>query len=113
MVSRRFRKGVTERLLYDGSVSVPLDVGEATKVVKELARSGVESIAICTLFSYLNDAHEKKIAKAFRDIAPGIHLSISSELVPEYREYERLSTTVINAVLLPLVDRYLTGSKGA
>ncbi len=108
LIPKRLRFGIRERISYEGAELEPLDKAATERALNSIIASGVKSVAICTLFSYLNDSHEKEIATLLRHLAPAMHLSVSSELVPEYREYERMSTTVINAILLPLIDSYLS-----
>ena len=108
LIPKRLRFGVKERISHDGSVLEPLDRSSVQNTIKSITNSGVRSVAICTLFSFLNDVHEKQLAQMIKEIAPQLLLSVSSELLPEYREFERMSTTVINAVLLPLIGSYLS-----
>ncbi len=103
--SRRFE--VSERLSADGEVVIPLCVSEVSSLAEHLLNAGVESVAIVFLFSYMNAEHEQHAAALLRDYIPGIRLSLSSDIIPEYREYERTATTVINAYVQPLVSRYL------
>jgi len=99
------RFGVRERILYDGSVERPLDDAQVERLVQELREANVEAVAVSLLFSFANDAHERAIRKALEPL--GAPVSLSSEVLPEYREYERTSTTVINAYLTPTMSRYL------
>ena len=80
---------------------------ELDRIAAEAAELGVESVAICLLFSYLDPGHERAIAERLRERLDGVHVSASSEVLPQFREYERCSTTVIDAYLSPLLDRYL------
>jgi N-methylhydantoinase A len=105
LVSSSFRFGITERILYDGSVLVPLKVGELVKLREKLRRKRIESLAVCLLFSYANPEHERKIGRFLRSLR--IPISLSHRILPEYREYERTSTTVVNAYLAPVMGRYL------
>jgi N-methylhydantoinase A len=105
LVPARFRFGALERVLYDGSVLVPLKPGELRMLVEKLRRARVQSIAVCLLFSFANPAHEKQIGSALRNL--NIPISLSHIILPEYREYERTSTTVVNAYLAPVMGRYL------
>jgi N-methylhydantoinase A len=106
LVPRSRRLEVTERMLADGSVKVPLEASEIERVVAEARASGSRAIAICLLFSFLNPAHERELDKALA--AAGCRLvSASSEVQPEFREFERMSTTVLNAYLQPLMVNYL------
>jgi N-methylhydantoinase A len=99
--------GVTERLAYDGSVLSPLTQDEIDRVVRAIKAMGVASVAICLLHSYANDAHEQQLAQAIRAAVPGVHLTVSSELLPELREYERAATCAGNAVVAPTMARYI------
>ncbi len=105
LVADELRLGISERVVASGEVLEPLDERELALLVKKLKRSGVEAVAISLLFSFLHPEHEERIASALT--ALDIPLSISSRILPEYREYERTSTVVINAYLQPLMGRYL------
>jgi N-methylhydantoinase A len=105
LVTEDMRIGVAERVVASGEVIEPLDDGDLTTLVSQLERSGAEAIAICLLFSFLHPDHEERIATALAPL--GIPLSVSSRIIPEYREFERTSTVVINAYLQPLMGRYL------
>ncbi len=95
------------RLDYAGREIAPLDRGDVEHAVRNLVAQGVEAIAVCLLFSYTNAAQEREVAGIIRDIAPGIYVSLSSEVNPEWREYERTASTVANAYIGPPVSRYL------
>ena len=105
IVSDELRLGVQERVLYDGTVEKAIDLGQVNGLVDQLRVENVESIAVCLLFSFANPSHENAIAEALRLL--GIPVSLSSRIMPEYREYERTSTTVINAYLSPKMRDYL------
>ncbi|MCH2115659.1 MAG: hydantoinase/oxoprolinase family protein [Pirellulales bacterium] len=107
LVPRQLCRGVPERLNFAGEVLEPLDQQTVRRVAKELADAAVESIAVCLLHSYRNAAHERQIKQILSELLPNISVSLSSELCPEMREYFRASTTVINAILMPVVGRYL------
>ncbi len=107
LVPRRWRKGVPERVDRNGKIVRPLDEDAARKVIRFFKKEEVESIAVSLLFSFLNPKHEKRIAKLINQIYPKAYISLSSEVSPEFREYERTSTTTINAYLQPILDRYL------
>ena len=107
-VKRQNRLEVRERMNYKGEVLRPLDKGDVDKVVDRILESGIESVAISLLHSYANPEHEEYIANVIRERAPKIILTVSSELLPEMKEYERTSTTVINSYVRPVVDAYLT-----
>jgi N-methylhydantoinase A len=121
LISRRFRLEVDERIRSDGTILKPLDPEEARLVVNRLIDMGIESIAVCLLNSFENPAHELVIKEIINAQAPDIPVSISYEVLPQIREYERTSTTVTNAYVKPLTSRYLSklskrleaiGSKG-
>ncbi len=121
LISRRFRLEVDERVRSDGTILKPIDPEEARLVVNRLIDMGVESIAVCLLNSFENPAHELVIKEIINAQAPDIPVSISYEVLPQIREYERTSTTVTNAYVKPLTGRYLSklskrlesiGSKG-
>jgi N-methylhydantoinase A len=105
LVDRDDRHGVAGRLGPGGEEVTPLDESELTALVASLGSGALESIAISMLHSYANPAHERRVADAFGSL--GLPLSVSCELVPEFREYERTSTTVVNAYVAPLMERYL------
>lgn len=107
LVKRRWRRGVTERLEASGKVHTPLDVEQVKSQIAFLRDEGIESLAICYLHAHKNGEHEAATAALIRDIAPGISVSCSHQVAPEIREYERTSTTVINAYLQPIMERYL------
>ncbi len=98
---------VRERVGADGAVVTPLADGEVARVVEEARALGAEAVAICLLFSYLRPEHEARLAQALREA--GFAVSASHEVLPEHREYERASTTAINAFLQPTTRRYLGG----
>ena len=112
LIPRRFRLEVDERVRSDGAVIKPLDRGEARDVVCRLIEMGVESIAVCLLNSFEYPSHELMIKEIIEDEAPEIPVSISYEVLPQIREYERTSTTVTNAYVKPLTGRYLSKLSG-
>ncbi len=103
--SRRWE--IAERTLYDGSEALPLDEGQARRAIGEIQASGVASIAVVFLHSYINPTHERRIGELLAALYPAASVSLSSEVLPEIREYERASTTVMNAAVMPIVERYL------
>src|SRR5215470_8966825 len=107
IVRRRYRLTVPERISRDGSVLVELDEAKAREQVAKLKEAGVESVAICFLFSFLNPEHEARVAEIVREEFPEAFLSVSSEVLPQYREYERFSTVCLNAYIGPRVSRYV------
>ena len=98
-----------ERMRYDASVLRTLEPAECERIADTLRSSGAESIAVCFLHSFANDAHERAMQAALDAAAPGAYICTSSEVLPEIREYERFSTTVLNAYIGPLMSRYLEG----
>jgi N-methylhydantoinase A len=107
LVPRRRRLGVVERVAADGSVVTPLDEDSARTAIERLARQEVESVAIVTLFSFANNAHEARLAELVKEQMPEVEISLSHEIMPKAPEFERTSTTVVNAFVGPLVTRYL------
>jgi N-methylhydantoinase A len=107
LVERRLTVGIPERIDAQGQVVEPLDENAVREALRMLAAEKVESIAICFLFSFLNDAHEKRVAEIAREMLPECFVSRSSEIYPQYREYERASTTAVNCYLGPRVSRYI------
>jgi N-methylhydantoinase A len=106
-IERRLRRGIDERVGPDGAVLVEVDVDSAVAIAHELVAEGVGSLAICFLHSYAYPNHERRVRDAIHAALPDLPVWISSDVVPEYREFERLSTTVIDAVLGPVMSDYL------
>ena len=107
LVDRRLRIGVRERVRADGSVDIPLDPSEVRALAGPLRDAQVRSVAICFLHAYRRPEHELAARDALRAVLPEISISISSEVAPELGEYHRVSTTVANAYVQPVIDRYL------
>jgi N-methylhydantoinase A len=107
LVRPRMVRGVRERVGPGGEVRVPLDESDVRHALSELRAAGVEAIAVSLLFSYSNPAHEVRIGEIVREEAPGLEVSLSCEVFPQIREYERASTAVIDAYLKPPVNRYV------
>ncbi len=105
LVPRERRFGLKERLGADGEVLVPLNEVELRRMVRRVTNSHPDAVAVCLLFSFANPTHEKRITAKLR--AAGFQVSASHEVHPEFREYERTATTVVNACLLPVMSRYL------
>ncbi len=106
LVAPELRLEAEERIGPEGVVT-PLGADEPQRLAELLRERGAESVAICLLFSYLDPSHERRIAAYLRERLPGVHVSASHEVLPRFREYERGSTTVIDAYLSPLLGRYL------
>src|SRR5438128_9261206 len=108
LVPRERRLGVRERLKADGSAAIPLDARSLDTAIESVKKSGANSIAVCFLHSYLNPAHELAAVERLRAAMPDITVSRSSDVLPQIKEYERVSTTVVNAYVEPVVQGYLT-----
>lgn len=107
LIPRRRRLEIRERMTVNGEVDTPLDVNDVRQALEVLRRQGVEAIAVSFLHSYVNPAHEQQAAALVRELLPAVMVCASSEVLPEIREYERTSTTALNAYLMPVVNRYL------
>jgi N-methylhydantoinase A/oxoprolinase/acetone carboxylase beta subunit len=107
LVPRRLRLEVAERMGADGTVIRPLDADEVRAVAGRLRDAAVESVAVCLLHSYLYPEHEERLGAILREELPGVAISLSSEILREQREYERSATTVVNAYVRPLMERYV------
>ncbi len=112
LIPRERRFGVAERIRFDGRIETPLDTAAVTALAKRLVEDGVEALAIGFLNAYANPAHEETALEAVAKAAPGLAVSASHEASPEVREFERFSTTVLNALLKPVVSRYLEQVEG-
>jgi len=107
LVQRRHIAEVKERMGVDGTIVTPLDMASLDRAIDQMVAAGRETVGVTLLHAYANPTHEERIRERFRERAPGIAVSISSEISPKFREYERTSTTVANAYVMPMVDRYL------
>jgi N-methylhydantoinase A len=113
LVPRSLRFTVPERLLASGEVRLPLDVTALKAVAAQIRRGEAESVAVCFLHSYANPAHEHAAREVLQRELPGVPMSLSCEVCPEIREYERTSTTVANAYVQPLIEGYLQRMRSA
>ena len=109
LVPRNLAYEVRERLDADGHVLLPLDDASVVEIAKQLEKEDVRSVAVCLLHSYLNPTHERRVRDILQMHIPGLVVSLSSDVLPEFREYFRASTTVVNACLRPVVASYLKG----
>ncbi|MFJ4916747.1 hydantoinase/oxoprolinase family protein [Streptomyces sp. NPDC088726] len=107
LVPRHLVQEIDERILASGEIALGLDEESARRAVKELLAQDVTAIAVCLLHSYGNPAHERRLAELTADLAPGLPVSLSCEVAREFREYERASTTVVDAFVRPAVSGYL------
>jgi N-methylhydantoinase A len=108
LVPRSWRFEVKERVTSDGEILLPLDEASLETVVEQVSGQAIESVAICLLFSFLRPEHEQQIRDRLKKLDRPLHLSLSSDILPEFREFERTSTTVINAYVAPLMENYLS-----
>ncbi len=107
LVPRRLRLGIAQRMDYKGDILEELDENSVVEACEKCREYGVKSIAVCYLFSFLNPAHERRTAEIIKRELPGVFVTLSSEVAPKIREYERTSTTVLNAYLTPVLGDYL------
>ena len=107
LVPRDLRLEVPERLRHDGSVEIPLDEDAVRHAARRLRAAGVQAIAVCFLYGFVNTVHEEIAARILRDECPDAFICVSHEIAPEFREFERLSTTVVNAWLGPVMRGYI------
>jgi N-methylhydantoinase A len=107
IIPRRRRLGVPERIRFDGTVHTPLDETAARQAIRRLAKQGVESVAICTLFSFNNPQHELRLAELVAEELPGAYISLSHQVLPKSPEFERVSTTAVNGYVGPRVSQYI------
>src|ERR1051326_1241023 len=107
LVSRDMRLEVPERVLHDGSVETPLDEDALRLAVRRLREADVRAVAVCFLYGFIYTAHEQAALRVAREEIPDAFLCVSHEVAPEFREFERLSTTVVNAYLGPVMRDYI------
>jgi len=108
LVPRHLRLGVTERIRADGRIDTPLDPASLDNAIAVLRRERVEAVAVCYLHAWRDPAHEAATRAALERALPGVYVSLSSEVLPQIKEFERVSTTIINAYVGPVLSRYLT-----
>src|SRR5215204_4873159 len=111
LVPRELRFTARERMGPDGEVE-PLDEDSLEKVAAALKEAEVEAVAVCLLFAFMHPEHERRVGEALREALPDVHVSLSSEVLPEFREYERFSTTAADAYLAPKLAAYLQNLAG-
>jgi N-methylhydantoinase A len=109
LIPRRLIGEVTERVLADGRVRTPLDEADARRAIRDLVARGVTTLAVCLLHAYMNPAHERRLAALVAEEAPHVAVTLSHEVSPTFREYERTSTTVVNAYVMTAIREYLHG----
>lgn len=108
LVARRHRREVTERIAADGTILVPLDEAELMAAAEDLVAAGLTSLALCFLNSYRNPVHERRAELLLAERFPQVRITSSVSVLPEAKEYERTSTTVVNAYVRPVLEQYLT-----
>ncbi len=109
LVPRYLRLGVRERIRADGRVETPLDEDSLGRAVRALVRAKVDSVAVCYLHAWRDDVHERRTREVLERALPGVYVCLSSEVLPQIKEYQRVSTTVVNAYVGPLIRGYLQG----
>jgi N-methylhydantoinase A len=107
LVPRDLRLEVPERLRADGSVDAPLDEEAVRTAIRRLNAAEVKAVAVCFIYGFLNTAHEARVVELIREEFPDVFVSVSHEVAPEFREYERMSTAVVNGYLGPVMQRYI------
>ncbi|MBI2320570.1 MAG: hydantoinase/oxoprolinase family protein [Chloroflexi bacterium] len=107
IAARDLRRELDERTAYDGQRLRPVDPAQVRAILADLASAGVEAVAIVLLHSYANPAHERQVKALVEQHLPGVPVCSSSDVLPEFREYERTATTLLNAALMPVMSRYL------
>jgi N-methylhydantoinase A len=108
LVPRHLRLGVRERIRPDGRIEIPLDPASLAAAIETLEAEQVEAVAICTLHAWRDSRHERAMAQAVRAALPGVYVCLSSDVLPQIKEYDRVCTTVVNAYVGPALQRYLT-----
>jgi N-methylhydantoinase A len=108
LAPRDRRYGVKERIRADGRVATPLDKASLTKAIAALKQDKVEAVAVCYLHAYREPKHERATAKAIAKAMPGAYVSLSSDVFPQIKEFQRVSTTLVNAYVGPVLSRYLS-----
>lgn len=107
LVPRHLRRGVSERVISDGSVKTPMNEDDVREACRYFIAEGVESVAISFVWSVLHPEHEDRAAEIVREMMPGVRLTVGSQLYPQVREYTRTSTAIVNAYLAPILQRYV------
>jgi N-methylhydantoinase A len=107
LVERPLRYEIPERVDHRGEILIKLDEDAVRQIAQDIRSKDVKAVAICYLFSFVNSSHEQRTAEILREMLPDVAISVSSEILPIIREYERLSTTTINAYIMPIVQSYL------
>ena len=109
IIPKRFIEGVSERVDCFGNIIVPLNENEVKSAIHRLVNEGIEAIAVCFLWSFLEPVHERRVRELVQEIAPNIFVTTSNELVPKWGEYERTAAVALNAYIGPLTTTYIAG----
>lgn len=112
LVPQKLTEETTERVNFAGEVLTPLDEEEVRRAVRRLKEKGVDAVAVCYLFSFVNPLHEERTGEIVREEVPDWRVSLSSRVLPVVREYPRLSTTILDAYVGPIIERYLSDLAG-
>src|SRR4051794_33997295 len=112
LVPRHLRLGVRERVRADGRIEIPLDPASLDGAIEALRRAQVEAVAVCYLHAYRDPRHERATRDALTSALPDVYVSLSSEVLPQIKEFERVSTTIVNAYVGPVLSRYLARLEG-
>lgn len=107
LIRPRLCQGVEERVDFRGNTVKPLNISQAEEAIQKLLKQNIKSFVVCFLFSFMNPENERRVGELIKKMAPDSHVSISSDVLPQIREYFRLSTTLVNAMIGPLLTRYL------
>ncbi len=107
LIPRKWRVGVAERMDSRGTIVRPLNLKEVDKILNQLVKEGITSVAVCFLHSYANAAHEEAVKRLIEEKYRNLHVTLSTEILPEIREFERLSTTVVSAYTKPVAEDYI------
>jgi N-methylhydantoinase A len=112
LIPRHFRHEISERTLYTGEIEKEVDRGDLRRLVQDLKRNHIVSLAVCFLHSYINPQNERNAKTFLQKELPHLKISLSCEILPEFREYERMNTTAINAYVHPIMEDYLVELRG-
>ena len=107
LIPRYLRLGIPERVRSNGAIETPLDEESLDRALEHLGEEGVEALAVCFLFGYLNPTHERRVAERIEARFPGLYTSLSHQVLPQIKEFDRVSTTVVNSYVGPVFGRYL------
>ncbi len=104
---------IRERISAKGEIIEPLDVEEVRRVVRDLVESGIEALTVCLINSYVNPVHEQRVKEVVQELYSGVPVTVSSEILPEFREYERALTACMNSYVRPHVEAYVKNLRGS